>query len=382
MGHERTMRPHVLLLNWRDTTHPEGGGSERYLETIASGLARRGYRVTLHCAAHGPAPADEWKAGVRVRRRGNRLTVYLHALLTVVLSRPDLVVDVQNGMPFFASLLARCPVVVLVHHVHKEQWSSAGVLLGRLGWWIESTVAPRLYRKRHYVTVSEVTRTELGGLGIAPERTTVVRPGLDRPPRTNAERDEDPLVVVVGRLVPHKRVEHVIDVVARLSARWPKLRLEVVGQGWWRANLLRHARSRGIEDRVVLHGWVHEQDKHEILARAWVHACPSVKEGWGIAIMEAAAHGVPSVAYRTAGGVTESIVDKVTGLLADDLDEFERHVDHLLRHREDREALGVAGRQRAASFYWEHGIDAFARLLASVRANTGSLDHQDDARRG
>lgn len=371
MGRKRTARPHILFVNWRDTKHPEGGGSERYIERIATGLARRGYRVTVHCAAHADAPADEWVDGVRFRRRGTRLTVYPRALLAIATARPDVVVDVQNGMPFFAPLVARCPVVVQLHHVHKEQWPSAvGPTLGRIGWWIESRLAPRLYRKCRYVTVSEVTRAELATLGIRPDRTTVVRPGLDDPPRTNAEPDEDPTLVVVGRLVPHKRIEHAIDVVARLAEQWPKLRLEVVGQGWWRDNLVRHARVRGVEDRVTLHGWVDERDKHEILARAAVHLCPSVKEGWGIAIMEAAAHGVPSVAYRAAGGVSESIVDNETGLLAEDFDGLVRNIDQLLRCVGDRETLGEAARGRASEFGWEHSVDEYERVLLEAAGLT------------
>src|SRR5690348_12152976 len=111
------MAPHIVLLNWRDTTHPEGGGSEHYLERMAGGLAARGYRVTVQCAAHSGGPADEWRAGVRFRRRGNRFTVYPRALLGVLRLRPDIIVDVQNGIPFFSRLVARCPVLVLVHHV-------------------------------------------------------------------------------------------------------------------------------------------------------------------------------------------------------------------------------------------------------------------------
>src|ERR687896_1650762 len=69
----------VLILNWRDTTHPEGGGSEVYVERVAAGLAARGRPVTLFCAAHPDAPATERVGGFRVVRRGGPPTVYLHA---------------------------------------------------------------------------------------------------------------------------------------------------------------------------------------------------------------------------------------------------------------------------------------------------------------
>lgn len=367
MGREHRTRPAVLFVNWRDTAHPEGGGSERYVERMAEGLARRGYQVTVQCAAHANAPADEVVAGVRFRRRGGRFGVYLLAMLAVIRLRPDVIIDVQAGMPFFSPLVARCPVLVLVHHVHREQWPAVvGPVLGRIGWWIESRVAPRLYRNCRYLTVSDETRRELAGLGVATARTTVVRNGLDDPPPVHAERDRDPTLVIVGRVVPHKRVEHAVDVVARLAKRWPKLRLEVVGQGWWVDNVRRHVERRDVGDRVTLHGFVDEQDKHEVLARSWVHLCPSVKEGWGIAIMEAAVHGVPSVAYRRAGGVVESIVDSQTGLLAEDLDDFVGKVDMLLSDGEARTTMGTTGRQRALSFAWERSVAEFEAVLVET----------------
>lgn len=367
MGRERDKPPAVLFVNWRDTKHPEGGGSERYVERMATGLARRGYRVTIQCAAHVNGPADEVVDGVRFRRRGGRFGVYLYAMLAVLQLSPDVVIDVQAGMPFFSRLVARCPVLVLVHHVHREQWSAVvGPFLGRIGWWIESRVAPLLYRGCRYLTVSDETRRELAGLGVATSRTDVVRNGLDEAPPVRAERDRDPTLVVVGRVVPHKRVEHAVDVVARLAHRWPKLRLEVVGHGWWLENLRRHIEQCDVADRVTLHGFVDEQDKHEILARSWVHLCPSVKEGWGIVIMEAAAHGVPSVAYRRAGGVSESIVDTETGLLADDYEDLARHVDQLLADDELRNAMGDAGRDRAGTFAWDNSVAEFEAVLVET----------------
>src|SRR4030095_14001647 len=78
----------VLFLNWRDTTHPEGGGSEVFVERIAAGLAAQGRPVTLFCAAHAGAPASERAGGIRVVRRGGRLTVYLRAWWAHLTGRP------------------------------------------------------------------------------------------------------------------------------------------------------------------------------------------------------------------------------------------------------------------------------------------------------
>jgi glycosyltransferase involved in cell wall biosynthesis len=365
--HKRSTAIDVLFVNWRDATHPEGGGSERYVHRMAEGLAATGLRVTLFCAAHGTAPAEEQRNGVRVVRRGGRMSVYLRSLAYVRRHRPRLVVDVQNGLPFASTLATRAPVVNLVHHVHREQWPILfGRLGGALGWWVESFLAPRIYRRSRYVTVSTATAEELGELGIDADRLSVVRNGVEPAPPVTSVRSAAPRLVVLGRLVPHKRVEHAIEVVARLRDRWPGLRLSVVGEGWWDAELRARAADLGVSDLVDFTGHVDEQTKHEELARAWVHLCPSVKEGWGLVVTEAGSHRVPTVGYRSAGGLRESVVDGRTGVLVDDLDEMTEAVDRLLADENRRLGGGDAPARHAAAFSWPASVQGFAAVLAST----------------
>ncbi|WP_346618802.1 glycosyltransferase family 4 protein [Blastococcus montanus] len=371
----------VLFVNWRDASHPEGGGSERYVHRIAEGLAAGGLRVRLFCAAHDRAPAEERVNGVAVVHRGGRLTVYARALLHVAWHRPAIVVDVQNGLPFGSTLVARGPVVNVVHHVHREQWPIVfGRAGGAVGWWLESVLAPRLYRRSRYVTVSGATATELTALGVAADRITVVPNGVEPAPAVRVVPDEQPRLVVLGRLVPHKRVEHAIEVVARLQDRWPGLRLAVIGEGWWQDELRSCVERLGVGDLVEFHGFLDEQAKHEELARAWVHLCPSVKEGWGLVVTEAGAHRVPTVGYRSAGGLRESVVDGRTGVLVDDLDEMVEAVEQLLTDGAARRLMGEAAARHAAGYSWAASVRGFARALA--RAAEGSapvavLQHLD-----
>jgi len=393
MGSANDVGPHVVFLNWRDTGHPQGGGSERYVERIAFGLAQRGYRVTICCSAYSGAPRRQAIRGVQFRRSGNDLTVYWYALLFLLRASADVVVDVQNGLPFFSRLVARCPVLVLVHHLHREQWRIVfGPLVGRIGWWIESWLAPRVYRSCQYVTVSQATRRELARVGVPQSRTRVIHNGLDAPTggpasgsasapaggsasgsasgsaggRARGGRSQTPLLVAVSRLAPHKRLEHAIDALAQLRPRWPELRLELLGQGPWLDRLAAHAAELGVADAVTLRGWVPEHDKHQALQRAWLHLCPSVKEGWGIVIMEAAAHGVPTVAYRSAGGVTESVRSGRTGILVDDgVDAFVAGVAALLADHELRATMSSACMARATEYGWEASVDAFEALVAA-----------------
>ncbi|MET8773984.1 glycosyltransferase family 4 protein [Nocardia sp. NPDC050713] len=371
----------VLLLCWRDTGHPQGGGSERYLEQVGAQLAARGVKVTLRTARYPGAPKREHVDGIDISRGGGRYTVYPRALAAIVLGRfgigplrgvrPDAVIDTQNGIPFFAATATKAPSVVLVHHGHREQWPVAGRLVGRIGWWIESRLSPRVHRENQYLTVSLPSAEELATLGVDRSRIAVVRNGAepvpaDAPTGAATTRTSEPRVVVLSRLVPHKQIEDALTAVARLRDRIPGLRLDVVGGGWWAENLQATARELAIDDAVTFHGHVDERRKHELLASAWVHVLPSRKEGWGLAVIEAAQHGVPTVGYRSSRGLTDSIVDGVTGLLVDDVAQLTTAVGDLLEDSAARGVMGEKARARAREFSWEQTGNGVYEVLATV----------------
>ncbi len=360
----------MAFLSWRDTRNPEGGGAERALEEVAEGLAERGARVTVFCAAHAGAPDVEVHRGVRFVRRGSKRSVYAQGMLALArghLGRADVVVDVQNGIPFFSRLVTGKPIIVLVHHVHREQWPIVYPgTTGKVGWWIESRLAPRLYAAQQYVTGSVATREELVRLGVDAERIEIVRYGTDRQRPSHTPKSAHPSVCVVGRLVPHKQVEHAIDAVADLRREIPDLTLTVVGSGWWDARLHEHAATRGACEYVEFTGQIDERAKEAVYERSWVLALPSLKEGWGLVVGEAALAGTPSIAYAAAGGTRESIEDEVSGLLVDSYPEFVEGLRRLLTDHDLRGRLGAGAREIGARFTWADTRSAFARVVARV----------------
>lgn len=376
----------ILLLCWRDTGHPEGGGSERYLERVASYLADQGHSVVYRTAGYPGAPSKSQREGVTFSRAGGNFTVYVRAWAAMLAARfgrgpiakalggkPDVVVDTQNGVPFFARVFSGAPTVVLTHHCHKEQWPVAGVGVAQLGWFIESRLSPMIHCHCRYITVSEPSAAELQELGVSAGRIAVIRNGVDPIPASVAATagvssisgcsGDSPHLVTLSRLVPHKQIEHAIDVLGNIVQDHPNAVLDVIGSGWWHDNLVEYARDKGLSRHVVFHGQVSEEDKHRILSQACVHLMPSRKEGWGLAVIESAQHGVPTVGYRSSAGLRDSVNDGETGLLADDEADLTLKTRQILADEPLHRQMSNACVARAAEFGWDKTGAAVLKVL-------------------
>lgn len=312
---------HVVIVNWKDRTHPESGGAEVYCEAVARELVALGCRVTLLAGRPAGRTAASVVDGYTVRRFGGTYTVYLFALLWLFAHRRsvDAVIDSQNGIPFFTPLVVRraTPVVLLVHHVHQNQFALYfSPLMARVGRWLESTGSRLVYRERAVAAVSPSSRREIrrqlglkGSVYLAPNGSEPAERALGGGPSTV------PTITSVGRLVPHKRWDLLLDLADELRLTVPDLRVNLVGAGPELNRLRTVVATRHLEDCVVVHGFITEAERDRLLGEAWLTVSTSVGEGWGLSIIEAAALGVPAVAFDVPG-LRDSIRPGETGWLA------------------------------------------------------------------
>ncbi|HEU4323201.1 MAG TPA: glycosyltransferase family 4 protein [Roseiflexaceae bacterium] len=360
-------RLRILALNWRCLRHPQAGGSETNLFEQAGRWVRDGHEVTLLCASAGPdVGAREQVNGIDVRRMGGRFTLYVFVAFFLLrhASNFDVVLDVANGIPFFAPLWTRRRGVLLVHHVHDKQWfTELGWLLGWVGWALERWAVPLVYRSWQVIAVSPSTREALIELGIRSEQIQIIYNGLSTPliPSLNAH-PSCPRIVYVGRVRRYKRVDLLIRAVAGLRQRIPTLRLDIAGDGDARPELEKLAAELGVDEHVTIHGYVSAQQKADLLAAATVFATASTNEGWGIAVIEANAYGCPAVAFDVPG-LRSAIQQGVTGLLASDVIAFEHALETLLRDRTLRDHLGAAALSWSRQFDWEHSAALTLAML-------------------
>jgi glycosyltransferase involved in cell wall biosynthesis len=344
----------IRVVAWRDLAHPDAGGSEIHLHEILRRWAAAGLEVTLLTGRVAGRPGRVERAGYSVRRAGGPLAGLVGTPLRARRRPADATVEVWHGVNFCGPLWIRGPRVAIAHHVHRPEF---GYVLPRPVAWAarhqEGTLSPRLYRGTPLVTLSAPARDAFADLGFDPASITVVPPGVDArfsPAPQGGRRSATPLVLTVARLWPQKRIDRLIDVMARLRVRHPQAELLVVGDGPCRPALESRAAASGAAVRFA--GAVPDARLVELYRSAWVLASASFGEGWGMTITEAAACGTPAVVIVNTGH-RQAVVDGETGLLAADEDALVAGLDRVLADAALRERLGAAAADHARSFDWD-----------------------------
>jgi glycosyltransferase involved in cell wall biosynthesis len=346
----------IAMLAWRDLDDPEAGGSELHASRVASLWAQAGIEVTMRTSYAAGHPQVTWRNGYRVIRKAGRYLVFPRAAFSEMMGwhgASDGLVEIWNGMPFFSPLWARRPSVAWLHHVHDSMWEmTLTPRLARLGRRIEFDLAPLAYRGTPIVTLSQSSKDELvRKLRLKPQHITVVPPGIDPSFVPGGERSADPLVLAVGRLVPVKRFDRLIDSLADVHRRQPALRAVIVGEGYEREALEAQIRELGAEDWISLPGHVDAASLIDLYRRAWVLASTSAHEGWGMTITEAAACATPAVATRIAGHA-DAVLHERTGLLVDDPVELGAAVERMITDDRFRRSCSDAALAYATRFTW------------------------------
>lgn len=342
---------------WRDLAHPLAGGSERLVDWLATGLAERGHDVVL-CAG---APVVEQRRGYRVVPAGGRFGQYLRMPFVHHRAMPDadVVVDVVSGMTYFSPLWQRRPTILLHTHVHTEQWAAMFPRpIAWVGRRVESDLVPACYRRSTIVTISESSADGLADLGIDRSRIHILPVPAEGTPLTG-ERSAEPLFVYVGRLVPYKQVDLLLDMWRQVE---PVIggQLVIIGDGPDRAELERRAGPG-----VRFAGFVSDEERLQLQHDAWLQVHPAAHEGWGIVITEAGIQGTPTLAYRVPG-VRDAIVDGVSGVLVDDDEQFVKEWIDLGTSAHRRAELGRGARVIADQHSVDAAVTAFERITIAA----------------
>ena len=359
----------VRVLAWRDLDDPEAGGSELHMDEVLRRWAAAGLRIDARTSGVVGQPARVRRHGYFVERLGGRYQVFPQTFIRGWRRDRfefDALVEIWNGVPFFGPLWFRGPRLTLLHHVHGEMWKLAlPEPLATLGWWVERAVAPIIYRRETVSTLSVSSANDLGEL-LSLRGAHVTPVGVSDFFSPGGTRSTTPLVVAVGRLVPVKQYDQLIDQFVRAHGSVPDAHFVIVGDGYLRGDLEAQISAVGATEWITLAGHVSDEELRDLYRRAWLVASHSLREGWGMSITEAAACGTPSVVVDIAGH-RDAVIDHATGVLVRPPAALGDVIADVLNDPARCRALGEAARVHAADFSW----DAVAlRLFELLGAST------------
>ncbi len=359
----------INVVAWRDLDDPEAGGSELHADEILRRWAAAGVAIQSRTSAVPGRSARVERNGYKVDRNGGRYQVFPSVILRGFFSRrshrPDGVVEIWNGMPFLSPLWHRGRRLVLLHHVHGEMWQmTLPGILGRIGWLIEHRLAPPFYRRTTIATLSRSSQEEIEER-MHLRRVAVVPPGISATFTPGSVRSPVPLVVAVGRLVPVKRFDLLIESFMAVRQQVPTARFVVVGEGYLRTELERQIESHGAQEWISLPGRISDEELLALYQEAWLVSSMSLREGWGMSLTEAAACGTPSVAVNIAGH-RDAVIDGQSGLLVEEADVAET-ITSVLQDEDRLNTLRAGALRYANSLTWDSAALKLFELLSATR---------------
>ncbi|ORJ61882.1 glycosyltransferase [Mycobacterium simiae] len=372
----------------------DAGGQNVHVAELSAALARRGHDVVVYTRRDDSTSPDcvdtghgysvvHVPAGPPSRLPKDALLQYMPAFGDFLAEQwstdPPAVAHAHFWMSGLATLRAtrthRIPTVQTFHALGLTKRLHQGVddtspdcrieletFVARAADWVAATSTDEVF--------------ELARMGRARSRTSVVPCGVDvdafQPKGPAAPRSDCGRIVSVGRLVPRKGFETLIRALPQI----PGAELVIVGgpesvalaDDSHAQHLQRLAADLGVGDRVRLLGGISRTEMPAVLRSADVVACTPWYEPFGIVPLEAMACGAPVIA-AAVGGIRDTVVDDVTGLLVPprDPNAVAAAANALLRDGSRRAALGDAGRQRARARYtWDRVAADTERIYEKV----------------
>jgi glycosyltransferase involved in cell wall biosynthesis len=269
-----------------------------------------------------------------------------------------------------AILTSRVPQVTVVHDLLPLFYPAE---YPRQQYYFRSLVPRVLRRSRLIVADSESTRRDLvQSYGVPASRVRVVYPGYDPsayyPNGCERASDRDPYLLYVGNLLPHKNLLSLLDALAILRRRRPaRLVIRGDGQPSYARAVHQRVETLGLSDLVSFQGYADNGALRDLYTRAACLVLPSLREGFGLPVLEAMACGTPVITSNSSslpevGGHAALRVDPYDAIDLSDA------MYRVLTDRDLRGDLRDRGLKWVGTFSWRRTADQMSAALDEVRA--------------
>ncbi|MCK9151632.1 glycosyltransferase family 4 protein [Methanobacterium alcaliphilum] len=366
--------------------HYQGGGERRYYE-IAKRMVKNGHSVDVICMKISGVVDFEEIEGINIHhigpeikkppeRKSSDFIKFICSVFKWILTHSYDVIDAQTYAPLFPSFIGakikKTPIIATIHDVSTggdDQWIQSSKTAAI----VEKILARMPYNK--IITVSNETKNSLiEYYRVKEDRVCVVYNGVDIKLIDSVQIDEKykNTIIFVGRLAPHKHVNHLIKIMKSLKKEIADVKLLIVGTGVEKDNLTVLTKNYGLQDNVK---FLENLDYIELITemkKSNMLVLPSTREGFGMVLAEANACKIPVVAYAS-GGVVEVVKNGINGFLVEpeDLNSLEKHVKLLLNNDFESLKLGKNGYNIVKSnFNW----DNITKDILNIYTDSGDFE--------
>ena len=235
------------------------------------------------------------------------------------------------------------------------------------GSWLNKRVLNVLNNIEYVVANSNFTKNLAIDLGVLSEKIIVINPGIDPVYKVSQDlmkKAEDIFgakknrLITVSRFDKRKNHEKVIMALRNLKEIYPDIIYLCIGYGDEEENIKKLVEQLNLGNQVILLKNISNDLKNALVASSNIFIMPSIIdkksiEGFGIAFVEAAQFGVPSIGGKD-GGASDAIIHEKTGLICDgnSLEDISASVDTLLKDRKYKE-YGKLAKENSKNFYWD-----------------------------
>ena len=366
----------ILILNWKDVKNPQAGGAEIIAFEFARRLVKEGHKVTFFSRTFSNCLKEEIIDGVKIIRQGNRFSVYLQAFFYYksLKKKPQRVIDMVNTICWQTPLYVDKKIrIAYVNQLAKE------VLFYEFTWPL-SLIAYLLerfeyftYLSTKFVCYSKSTKEDLMSFGVEKKNIKTFPLGVDHDRYVKiGNKNKDPLFIFVARLVKMKRGDLCVRSMKKVVRKYPKARLYILGNGPDEKRLQKLVIGKNLGETVK---FVNKNNffidknikdlKVSLMQKAWALLLPSIKEGWGLVVTEAAACGTPAIVSNVTG-LRDSVANGKTGIVLSknpSENELSQAMIKLIEDDSLRKKISEGAYEYSQNFNWDKSYRDFKKLV-------------------
>ncbi len=262
-------------------------------------------------------------------------------------------------------------VIISTRDIHNEwlgEYAREGVL--KIGWEHNHHHGNEKYAKKIIESCKNLDYFVLVSKDLASYYKERVNPKCVYIPNLVSKADvtsdlKSPNLVSVGRLSKEKGFIDLIDVFALVHMMYPEWKLNLIGDGEEKDKIISKIHKYGLEDSVIMHGFLDKDKVGKILSESSIYLMTSFTESFGIVLLEAFSYGVPCVAFDSAEGANEIISNNWDGYLIKDrdIDEMAKRVCHLIGNYSRRFIMGQNAIKKANKYSLEEVREKWIKII-------------------